>query len=874
MTKLPVENYKNDIVESVRQHAFTLISAETGSGKSTQIPQYLAEHYSQIIVTEPRIMAAKTLATRVAEEMDVTLGEEVGYRTSYDKCASESSKILYCTDGLQLIRTIFTEDNKAEKVLIIDEVHEWNLNIETLIAWCKFMQNKWNTKVVLMSATMDATGLAEFFGEDCGVLNIPGTLYEVEVEERPKETFIATIKENIRLGKNILVFTAGKKEISDVMECLYAEDATVLPLHGELDWEEQKKCFAQYPHSKVIVATNVAQTSITIPDIDVVVDSGEAKLSIAVNGIQGLFLKAISQADIEQRKGRAGRTKEGKYFLCSDLPIDCRDDYTIPEINRSILDRVVLQIAVAGLDAEELDFYHQPKKKAILSAKKELTALGAFSGKRVTELGYKMVRIPVSVQLARMIIEAEKYGVTEPVMIISAIIEMGGLLAPRSSYYHFTNERDSDLLAELDVWNVLNKQGHIDFESLGIRKKNFFKIKTHIRKMRETLTGIVELTNKDDRDAIVKSCLCGLVSHVYIREYSDYVDENGMMARLNRNSCIPSYSNFVVGIPRTVETRNFYDVASKLNILTFATAIDEKTLFELVPASIHTEESTRYSSTYDSVEVTVNKSFAGRHISTDVHYEKSHPDYAELKEAYEKKVARYEEYEQSVKKQEAVIIDGKVFKIQHGFWGQSDFVDLDMATLFTTTVKEVKLDSGKQIKIGCEDSMDNRKMFNIVELRNIVEMQRVSNMRKQKAEEYESLNVSSIEDATAIQAMLGKQQLTMNNGGYGDTPILVYGYLSLKKGTVTARVGDDEETAKTSTAEAIQYLFLKKIEKSYGAGKFSHQEGKKKKVLTSAEMEVKSEFDSLVREVVANITVETALESLEFVDEYYHELVQ
>ena len=173
---LPITNYKNDIVEAVRNHSFTIISAETGSGKSTQIPQYLADYYSQIVVTEPRIMAAKTLAKRVAEEMDVTLGQEVGYKTAYDKCSSTTSNILYCTDGLQLIRTIFSEDNENENVLIIDEVHEWNLNIETLIAWCKFMQGTWKTKVVIMSATLDTARLADFFGEDVAVLNIPGNL--------------------------------------------------------------------------------------------------------------------------------------------------------------------------------------------------------------------------------------------------------------------------------------------------------------------------------------------------------------------------------------------------------------------------------------------------------------------------------------------------------------------------------------------------------------------------------------------------------------------------------------------------------------------------------------------------------------------------
>lgn len=212
---LPIASYRKEIIEAVNNHSFTIISAETGSGKSTQIPQYLADYYNQIVVTEPRVMAAKTLAKRVAEEMSVTLGEEVGYRTAYDKCSTSTSKILYCTDGLQLIRTLFSKDNESENVLIIDEAHEWNLNIETLVAWCKFMHGKWNTKVVVMSATLDSARLADFFGEDTAVLSVPGTLYDVVVEERDKYELIDTIKENIMYGKNILVFVAGKKRNSE-----------------------------------------------------------------------------------------------------------------------------------------------------------------------------------------------------------------------------------------------------------------------------------------------------------------------------------------------------------------------------------------------------------------------------------------------------------------------------------------------------------------------------------------------------------------------------------------------------------------------------------------------------------------------------------
>ena len=870
---LPITNYKNEIINAVRNHPFTIISAETGSGKSTQIPQYLAEYYSQIVVTEPRIMAAKTLAKRVAEEMGVILGQEIGYNTAYDKCFSPNSNILYCTDGLQLIRTMFNEDNKTENVLIIDEAHEWNLNIETLIAWCKFMHDKWNTKVVIMSATLDTANLANFFGDNVAVLNIPGTLYDVAIEERSSYKLIDTIKEFINQCKNILVFVAGKKEISNVMEELSKENATVLPLHGEMDWNEQKKCFEHYANSKVIVATNVAQTSLTIPDIDIVVDSGEARISIAENGIQGLFLKNISRSDIMQRKGRAGRTKNGKYFLCSDTPIEYRDEFSIPEIQRSILDRVVLQMAVIGLNAEELEFYHQPDMESILKAKKELNTIGALSNNKVTELGYKIVKMPVSVQFARMIVEAEKYGVTEQVMTIAAIIEMGGLLAKEGQYSYFSAEKQSDLLAELDIWNYIEKMERIDFKKLYIKKKSFFKIKEHIKKLRETLYGIVEMSHNDDREGIIKSCLSGLVSHIYVRNYDRYYCNDGTSAQLDKNSCLLPYTTLIVGIPKTIEFKNIYGWNTSLDLVSFASEIDVNTLFELVPNAIEQETKLRYSKREDAVEITVKKSFAGIVVDTDISFDHSHPDYSTLKEEYEEEMRYYNISSTKLERQEYIVIDGKKFQVNYG-WSFDNRVTvyIDNETLFTTEVKEVFLDSGE--KVWFYSDITGRKETNLVALKNAVEANRVRRLREFKKHEYESLKVNTINDIITNVDKLGKIQLTMNNGGYGDTPILIYGCILLKKNTVKFSIVDDEELSNSNTLEALQYLFIKEVEKRYGQNMFSHQTGKKKKVLTESEKEIKKDFDSLVREVLLSLTVENAIENLEFLEEYYQDLMK
>lgn len=867
---LPITNYKNEIIEAVRSHSFTIISAETGSGKSTQIPQYLADYYEQVIVTEPRIMAAKTLAKRVAEEMEVTLGQEVGYRTAFDKCSSPNSNILYCTDGLQLIRTIFSEDNKTKNVLVIDEVHEWNLNIETLVAWCKFMQGKWNTKVVLMSATLDTDGLSEFFGNDVAVLNIPGNLYEVSMEQRHQISLIDTINENINCGKNILVFVPGKKEIADVIYHLDIENAMVLPLHGELDWEDQKKCFKHYPVSKVIVATNVAQTSITIPDIDVVVDTGEARISIAENGIQGLFLKSISRSDIMQRKGRAGRTKSGKYFLCSDIPMKYREEYSVPEIQRSILDRVVLQLATIGLDAEELEFFHQPDLSEIKLSKKALTDIGAFSEKQVTAIGRKIVKMPVSVQVARMIVEAEKYGVTEQVITIASIIENGGLLSKEGKYNDFTSEYKSDLLAELDVWKSINQMKYIDFQKLGINKRTFFRVKENIQKLKEALAGIVELTHNNDREAIVKSCLYGLVSHIYVRDYDNmYYSEDGSEVRLDRKSCVSYCPQIIVGIPKTIEFKDMYGCTDTMDLVNFVSKIDVSTLIELVPNKVIETTSLRYSASEDAVEVTINRSFLRNEIDYEIIYDYFNPQYSELKAKYEEEM-RNKNYS---RKQRVVMIDGKQFEVEYNSWEKRGIVYLDSETLFTTNVKELKLDSGEKVHFALT-SLYGRRETNIVALKNAVEMNRIKRLRDGMRKEYDVLKVNTITDAIANASRIGKVELTMNNGGYGDTPIFVYGYIELKKNKVTFRIGDDENVAKSNTLEALQYLFMKEIEKRYGENKFSHQKGKKKQILTESEREVKEDFYSFVREVLANLTIENALENLEFLEEYYQEVIK
>ena len=869
---LPISNYKERIVEAVATHSFTIICAETGAGKSTQVPQYLTSIAEQVIVTEPRVMAAKTLARRVAEEIGTDVGERVGYRTAYDSSCSERSEIVYCTDGLQLIRTIFNPDSEAENILIIDEVHEWNLNIETLIAWVKYMQGKWNTKVVIMSATLDVIKLMGFLGEDLATISVPGTLYDVEVEERPSEDLIYTIIENIECNKNVLVFVPGKREIHNVMDELSKTNAVVLPLHGEMDWDEQSKCLESYSCPKVVVATNVAQTSLTIPDIDVVVDTATARVSIAKDGIQGLFLEEISLADIIQRKGRAGRTKDGKYILCSDYPIKFRKKNSIPEIQRSILDRVVLQMSEIVIDAEEIKFFHQPDVSAIQNAKKELNAIGALDGNDVTKLGHKIVKMPVSVQLARMIVEAEKYGVTDQVITIAAIIEIGGLLERNANYIDFTAEDSSDLLAEYDVWKAINGMEYIDFRSMGIKKKNYFKIKEHINKLKETLYGVVDVTCHDDREAVLISCLYGLVSNIYVRVDDIFYGTDGTTVRLDNKSCIAyDYPKIVVGIPKTIEYKDVYGLNRSMNLLTCATKLDISMLNMIAEKQIFEEPTLRYSKRMDAVEITVKRYFAGILVDVETSYDLSHPELERLREEFEAELVSQKIGKENSIFQNVIVIDGKQFDVHHNIFDRRATVYLDMETLYTTEEKEVYLDSGERIYFAAPMSM-GRMETNIVALRNAVEMRRIAQLRNKLKKSCEALKINSLKDIMNNASILGKVELTTDNGGFGDTPIYVYVALSLKKNNVVIRIVDDEALANADTLETLQHLFLREMMKKYPESSFSHENGKKKKLI-QAELEVKADFDSLIREVACSLTIDNLSENLEFLEEYYFEIM-
>ena len=305
----PIHEVKERIIETIKNNPVSIIVAETGAGKSTQVPQFLIDNgFDSVVITVPSRTAATSLAERVSSERNSLLGEQVGYQTAYERSMSAETQILFTTEGLQLIKELNDDDGNPNKVLIIDELQEWSINVEALIAFLKLkIQNGFKTKIVLMSATMDER-ISEFF-DNAPIVRVAGRLFPIE--ETTAENMQDSIVELANEGHNVLAFVPGKYEITQLTRYLRKLEnfnVSIFPLHADLSLEDQHSVFEPTPNPKIVVATNVAQTSITIPDIDAVVDSGLERHMAIVDGLETLTIGNISKSDKIQRKGRAGRT--------------------------------------------------------------------------------------------------------------------------------------------------------------------------------------------------------------------------------------------------------------------------------------------------------------------------------------------------------------------------------------------------------------------------------------------------------------------------------------------------------------------------------------------------------------------------------------
>jgi len=565
------------------------------------VPQYVLEAGWTAVITQPRRLAARRVAQRVAKELRVELGREVGFRTAYERKDSNDTKLLFCTDGLALVRELFGAGNGENRVLILDEVHEWNLNMEVLVAWCRLqVELDPSFRVVLMSATMEAEKLSAYFN-DAPVIDVPGRLFPID-ERQKGGNKIEDIVSLLGQGRNVLVFEPGKREIGETIAAISALctargiDAEIMALHGELSLDEQDRVFDSYPIPKLVVSTNIAQTSVTIDDIDAVVDSGMERRTEVDGGVEGLYLKPISRADAKQRKGRAGRTKAG---ICIDwCPYQSsRLDFPMAEIFRTRLDQTVLRLAEAGFDAEALSFFHQPDISEIHEAKRALKALGCFDEKgRVTPVGKRVAQLPISVQFARMIVEADRLGVVDDVLTVAAILEQGGITAKNvrlpdgreveaRPYWikHCPGEESSDVMAQLAVYSAGCKMDKRDLMDNGIHTKAFFQTREKRQHLADGLRGKVrEFRSSGKREDILKAICAGMVDHLFQYTGGGYKNGDDTYRELNRDSVVRTAS-WLVGKPWDLQIKNRRGQLQTLRLIVLATKVDPTWLLECAP---------------------------------------------------------------------------------------------------------------------------------------------------------------------------------------------------------------------------------------------------------------------------------------------------
>jgi HrpA-like RNA helicase len=581
----PIQASKEQLLKTVRESPITILVAETGAGKSTQVAQYLVEAGFRPAITQPRVLAARSVATRVAEEAGEKLGQTYGLRTSQDCLDSPDTKALFCTDGLAVVRELIGKSNSRD-ILVIDEVHEWNINIEVLVAWAKNeIARGAKFKLVLMSATVDAERLSAYC-DNAPVISVPGRLYPIE-EREPQGTIVDSVTGLVREGRNVLVFQPGKAEIEQTTRELKARNlnAEILPLHGELGAHEQGLCYKRYQRPKVIVATNVAQTSITIADIDAVVDSGLEKRLEVIDGVEGLYLRSISLADSKQRKGRAGRTKPGIYIDFNKDPD--RKEFLIPEIERVRLDMTFLRLAMANIDMSKLEFFHQPKKDAIAETRRSLIALGCYSEEgTITDIGRHVAKLPLSANVGRMVVEAQKRGVLADVITLAAILEVGGIVSHKSSEWKklIPEEKESDLLANMAVFNAAHDMRGDDFARHGIFAKSYFRAKDIVKNIRRNALRDARISSTGDREQIIR-CICsGMVDHLYRSEGRYSLKNGGPDRELNKASVLElGYDKeWIVGVPFDLEI-TIRRGTTTLNLVTLATKVTPELLQEVAP---------------------------------------------------------------------------------------------------------------------------------------------------------------------------------------------------------------------------------------------------------------------------------------------------
>lgn len=546
---LPIYPYREDLIQAVEDHQVVVIVGETGSGKTTQIPQYMweagfAKGDSKIGCTQPRRVAAMSVSARVASEAGVKLGNEVGYSIRFEDCTTERTKLKYMTDGMLLREFLGEPDLASYSVMMVDEAHERTLHTDVLFGLVKDIARfRPDIKLLISSATLDAEKFSEYF-DFAPIFRIPGRRYPVDImyTKQPEADYLdAAIVTVLQIHVtqppgDILVFCTGQEEIENMKEILKSRmrsmgskvpELAVAPIYASLPSDLQAKIFDPPPEGgrKVVLATNIAETSLTIDGIKYVIDPGFCKQKSynPRSGMESLMVTPTSQASALQRAGRAGRTSAGKCFrLYTAWSFQNElDPNTVPEIQRTNLGNVVLMLKSLGInDLMHFDFMDAPPAETLLRALEQLYALGALNDRgELTKLGRRMAEFPLDPMLSKTLVASDKYGCSEEVATICCMLSSGNTIFYRPKdkiqladhahqAFHIGNVGD-----HLALLNVYNQWADTDYSTQWCYE-NFVQVRSmkRARDIRDQLLGLLERVEIDlvsDRGALdsIRKCI-------------------------------------------------------------------------------------------------------------------------------------------------------------------------------------------------------------------------------------------------------------------------------------------------------------------------------------------------------------------------------
>ncbi|EDL53694.1 ATP-dependent RNA helicase HrpA [Vibrio mediterranei AK1] len=562
--QLPVSQKKDEIAEAIENNQVVIVAGETGSGKTTQLPKICSElgrgQFGLIGHTQPRRLAARSVANRIAEEMETSLGEFVGYKVRFNDQISENTQVKLMTDGILLAEIQHDRFLNQYDTIIIDEAHERSLNIDFILGYLReLLPKRPDLKIIITSATIDPERFSKHFN-DAPIIEVSGRTYPVETRYRPLsgdddgdrdqlEGIFEAVDELCDEGLgDILIFMNGEREIRDTADALAKRnlrDTEIVPLYARLSAGEQNKIFQPHAGRRIVLATNVAETSLTVPGIKYVIDPGTARISRYSyrTKVQRLPIEPVSQASANQRKGRCGRVEEGICIrLYSEEDFESRPEFTDPEILRTNLASVILQMTALGLgDIEAFPFVEAPDKRNIQDGVRLLEELGAINDKakdpkkRLTPIGRKLARLPIDPRLARMVIEAPRLGCLKEVMVIASALSIQDPRERPSDKQQSSDDKhkrffdkESDFLTFVNLWDYIQKQqkalsgnqfrkqckqDYLNYLRVREWQDVYFQIHQAMREMDEKLNQ-----EPGSYQSVHTALLVGLLSHIGVKD--------------------------------------------------------------------------------------------------------------------------------------------------------------------------------------------------------------------------------------------------------------------------------------------------------------------------------------------------------------------